>query len=273
MTFSIVIYDPNEEAWGIGVASKFLAVGAFVPWLKPNIGAIATQALANLEYGLKGLELLERHNASEVIGILTSNDPLKENRQVAVVDSKGNAAAFTGRKCYPFASHIVGNNYSVQGNIIAGLEVLEAMAKEAENKGKIHEKILRALKAGDAKGGDKRGKQSAAITVVKRFKKSEKEFDPLVIGKYVDIRVDDSKDPINELERMMELWSATFMEEEMVEISLYQDKINEAIRKIGYNDLITWVEMNNYEAKFTGTKLGKSVLRILLREAGIGFEG
>lgn len=269
MTFSIVIYDENEEAWGVGVASKFLAVGAFVPWLSPNRGAIATQALANLEYGIKGLKLLKNHNAKEVIDILISNDPLKEHRQVAVVDSKGNAAAFTGSKCYPYASHIVGNHYSVQGNILTGKEVLEAMAKEAEGKGKIYEKIFRALKAGEEKGGDKRGKQSAAISIVKKIQRTDKEFDPLIIGKYMDLRVDDNKEPIKELERIMELWIATFTEEEMIEISKYQKEISQAISILGYPNLTTWVEMNNFEAKFTGSKIGKSVLRILFKEAGI----
>jgi uncharacterized Ntn-hydrolase superfamily protein len=267
MTFSIVIYDPNEEAWGVGVASKFLAVGAFVPWVKAKVGAIATQSLANLEYGTKGLELLTKYNAYETLKILISNDPLRELRQVGIVDSKGNATAFTGKECYPYAGHIIGNNFSVQGNIIANEEVLEAMAKEAEGKGKIYEKILRALKAGEEKGGDKRGKQSAAIIIAKQVEKSEKEFDPLIVGKYFDLRVDDHPEPIKELERIMNLWIATFVEEEMVNIEDYKDEIEKALKKLGYKDLKTWVEMNNFEGKFTGNKIGKSVLKILLEQA------
>ncbi|TRM82208.1 hypothetical protein DJ524_01445 [Sulfolobus sp. D5] len=268
MTFSIVIYDPNEEAWGIGVASKFLAVGAFVPWLKPNVGAIATQALANLEYGSKGLRLLEEgKSAKEVINILISSDPLREKRQVGVVDSKGNSFAFTGKECYPYASHIIGDNFTVQGNILAGEEVLEAMAREAEGKGKIYEKILRALKAGESKGGDRRGKQSASIIVVKKPRGSENEFDPLVVGKYLDLRVDDNPDPLKEIERLLDLWIATFLEEEVIEIRQYSQEIKEAIKKLGYNDLKSWIEMNNFEAKFTGDKIGKSVLKVLLDQA------
>jgi uncharacterized Ntn-hydrolase superfamily protein len=267
MTFSIVIYDPNEEAWGVGVASKFLAVGAFVPWVKAKVGAIATQSLANLEYGTKGLELLTKYNAYETLKILISNDPLRELRQVGIVDSKGNATAFTGKECYPYAGHIIGNHFSVQGNIIASEEVLEAMAKEAESKGKIYEKILRALKAGEEKGGDKRGKQSAAIIIAKQIEKSEKEFDPLIVGKYFDLRVDDHPEPIKELERIMNLWIATFIEEEMVNIEDYKDEIEKALKKLGYKDLKTWVEMNNFEGKFTGNKIGKSVLKILLEQA------
>jgi uncharacterized Ntn-hydrolase superfamily protein len=269
MTFSIVIYDPNEEAWGVGVASKFLAVGAFVPWLKPGVGAIATQALANLEYGVKGLELLEKYNADQVLKILTSSDPLREKRQVGIVDSKGNASAFTGKECYPYAGHIIGNNFTVQGNILAGEEVLEAMAKEAEGRGRIYERILRALKSGESKGGDRRGKQSAAIIIVKKPNKSEKELDPLIVGKYVDLRVDDNPDPLSELERLLNLWIATFIDEEMVSISEYTDKINEALRRLGYKDLRSWVELNNFEGKFTGDKIGKTVLKVLLEQAGV----
>ncbi|MEM0165684.1 MAG: DUF1028 domain-containing protein [Saccharolobus sp.] len=266
MTFSIIIYDSEEEAWGVGVASKFLSVGAFVPWLKGGIGAIATQALANLEYGVKGLQLLEKHSASDVIKILTSSDPLREKRQLGIVDSKGNAAAFTGKECYPYAGHIVGNNFAVQGNILAGEEVLEAMAKEAEGKGKIYEKILRALKSGDSKGGDKRGKQSTAMIIVKKPRLSNKEFDPLVIGKYIDIRVDDSPEPLKELERLLDLWLATFMEEEMVSVAEYKNEIDEALKRLGYTDLKSWIELNNFEGKYTGDKIGKSVLRILLNQ-------
>jgi uncharacterized Ntn-hydrolase superfamily protein len=268
MTFSIVIYDPNDEAWGIGVASKFLAVGAFVPWLKAGIGAIATQALANLEYGIKGLELLQRYDAKKTLELLISSDPLREKRQIGIVDSKGNPAAFTGKYCYDYAGHIIGNNFTVQGNILAGEEVLEAMAKEAEGKGRIYEKILNALKSGESKGGDKRGKQSAAIIVVKRpVSNTEKEFDPLIIGKYIDLRVDDSKDPLRDLENMLNLWIAMFIDEEMVRINDYQEEINEALRKLGYKDLRSWVELNNFEGKFTGDKIGKSVLKVLLEQA------
>jgi len=267
MTFSIVIYDPDEGAWGVGVASKFLAVGAFVPWLKAGVGAIATQALANLTYGLRGLSLLEQGmNAQSVIKALTSSDPLMEKRQIGIVDSKGNSASFTGKECYPYAGHIVGNNFSVQGNILAGEEVLEAMAKEAEGKGKIYEKILRALVAGERKGGDRRGKQSAAIIVVKSGNNST-ELDPLSVGKYIDVRVDDSLNPLEELERILNLWIATFIEEEMVSVKEYEKEIKEALRKQGYTDLKTWVEMNNFEGKYTGDKIGKSVLKILLSSA------
>ncbi|MQL54346.1 DUF1028 domain-containing protein [Acidianus ambivalens] len=276
MTFSIVVYDPNEEAWGVGVASKFLAVGSLVPWLKAGVGAIATQALANLEFGRKGLELLEKYDADKTLKILIDSDPLRERRQVGIVDSKGLAVAFTGKECHPYAGHIVGDKFTVQGNILAGEEVLEAMAKEAEGRGKIYERILRALKAGEDKGGDRRGKQSAAIIVVK--KEDEKsitvndKINPIKIGKYVDVRVDDHKEPIKELERILNLWISTFIDEEMVNVSDYSDVINKALKSLGYSSLRDWVEINNFEAKYTGDKIGKTVLKVLLDQANIKVE-
>ena len=276
MTFSIVIYDPNKEAWGVGVASKFLAVGSLVPWLKAGVGAIATQALANLEFGRKGLELLEKYDAEKTLKILIDSDPLRERRQVGIVDSKGLAVAFTGKECHPYAGHIVGDKFTVQGNILAGEEVLEAMAKEAEGRGKVYERILRALKAGEDKGGDRRGKQSAAIIVVK--KEDEKsmtvndKINPIKIGKYVDVRVDDHKEPIKELERILNLWISTFIDEEMVNVSDYNEIINKALKSLGYSSLRDWVEINNFEAKYTGDKIGKTVLKVLLDQANIKVE-
>ncbi|NON62566.1 DUF1028 domain-containing protein [Acidianus sp. RZ1] len=264
MTFSIVIYDPEIKAWGIGVASKFLAVGAFVPWLKPGAGAIATQALANLKYGVEGLQLLEKYDAKTTLEKLISSDPLRERRQVGIVDSKGSAVAFTGKECYPYAGHIIGNNFTVQGNILAGEEVLEVMAKVAEGKGKIHEKIFNALLEADNKGGDRRGKQSAAIVVVKMPGGEDSEINPSAVGKFLDIRVDDHSDPINEIGRVMKIWEATFLEEEMVNVKDYESEISEALRKLGYKDLKSWIEVNNFENKFTGDKIGKNVLEILL---------
>ncbi|BFH73066.1 hypothetical protein SJAV_10100 [Sulfurisphaera javensis] len=141
------------------------------------------------------------------------------------------------------------------------------MAKEAEGKGKIYEKILRALKAGEEKGGDRRGKQSASIIVVKKEQKSEKEFDPLNVGKYIDIRVDDHKEPLKELERILNLWIATFVEEEMVNVKDYEDIISSALAKLGYKSLKEWIEINNFEGKYTGDRIGKSVLNVLISQA------
>ncbi|BBD72498.1 hypothetical protein HS1genome_0887 [Sulfodiicoccus acidiphilus] len=261
MTYSVVAYDPELKAWGVGVASKFLAVGAVVPWLKVGVGALATQAFANVRYGEKGLELLRKMNAESVVKSLTADDPMRERRQLGVVDSKGKAFAFTGKECHTYAGHIVGEGFAVQGNILVGSEVLEVMARRMERRGKFHRKILEALEAAESKGGDRRGKQSAALKVV-----AEGTGNFLIeAGIYVDIRVDDSTDPLPELRRVLELWEATFLEDEMVDLSAYQQEIAEGLKKLGVRDFRTWIEMNNFEAKYDGRKVGKTVLKVFLR--------
>ncbi|EHP69891.1 hypothetical protein MetMK1DRAFT_00003930 [Metallosphaera yellowstonensis MK1] len=199
------MYDPDLEAWGVGVASKFLAVGAVVPHAKPKVGAIATQAMANAKFGPLGLEMLKERTAKEVVEALIASDPLREQRQIGVVDRFGNPYAFTGGKCKEYANHILGNNFSVQGNILASPEVLEAMAKELEGRGPLHLRVLRALEAGERMGGDRRGKQSAAILIVKEG------AGPGGGDKYVDIRVDDSPEPVEELKRLMKMWESYFL--------------------------------------------------------------
>lgn len=205
MTYSLVIYDPELKAWGVGVASKFLAVGAVVPHAKPNVGAVATQAMANARFGPMGLELLKERNAREVVEALISSDQLREQRQIGVVDRFGNPYAFTGSKCKEYAGHMLGSNFSVQGNILVGPEVLEVMAKELEGREPLHWRIYRALEAGERMGGDRRGKQSAAILVVKEG------AGPGGGDKYVDIRVDDSLEPMEELKRLLKLWESNFL--------------------------------------------------------------
>src|SRR5262249_47475090 len=168
-TFSIVAHDPDRKEWGVGVASKFLAVGAVVPWAKVDAGAVATQSYANTTYGPGGLEVLARgKSAADVIGALTENDRQKDVRQVGVVDAAGNAANFTGPKCMPWAGARSGKHYTCQGNLLAGEQVVTAMATAFEEaKGPLAWRILAALEAGDKAGGDKRGKQSAALLVVR----------------------------------------------------------------------------------------------------------
>ncbi|MEM1626681.1 MAG: DUF1028 domain-containing protein [Sulfolobaceae archaeon] len=265
MTYSIVAYDRDTEAWGVAVASKFLAVGAIVPWARSKRGAIATQARANVRYGIEGIELLATKTAKEVINILTSNDPLREERQVGIVDRYGNAAAFTGRKCIEFAGHLLGDGFSVQGNILASEEVIERMAKEFEtSRGKFYEKLIRSLEAGENAGGDKRGKQSAAILVVKENAGYDGNNDIMM-----NLRVDDSKEPLKELRRLIEIWEALFLPEEMIDIKDYEIYIKEALRKLNYDSLEKWININNFEMKYDGKRLGKSVLKILLKEANI----
>jgi uncharacterized Ntn-hydrolase superfamily protein len=199
-TFSIVAHDPARKEWGIGVASKFLAVGAVVPWAKADVGAVATQSFANTTYGPRGLELLAMgKSAEEVLKLLTEEDKQQDIRQVGIVDTAGNAASFTGKKCMPWAGGKTGKHYACQGNLLAGEEVVNAMATAFEEaKGPLAWRIQAALEAGDKAGGDKRGKQSAALLVV-RARGGYGGYN----DRYVDFRVDDHADPIPELARIL----------------------------------------------------------------------
>ena len=234
-TFSIVGFDTETKDLGVAVASKFIAVGALVPWAEANVGAIATQALANISYGPRGLELLRRgYSAKKVLQILISDDSQREERQVGIVDSKGEAAAFTGSKCYPYAGHIIGENYAVQGNILTGPEVLEEMAKAFEQtKGELVDKLLAALEAGDKAGGDRRGKQSAAIIVVR-----EKGGYGGYTDRYVDLRVDDHPEPVQELKRLFKIWELTLLTREkpddIVDKNEVAAAVQRALKKLGY---------------------------------------
>ncbi len=201
-TFSIVAYDPETESWGISVASKFLAVGGVVPWASADAGAIATQSYANTSYGPLGLQALrEGKSAEEVVKELTEADENRERRQVGIVDKQGNAANFTGKECLPWAGGKTGKHYTCQGNILAGPEVVDAMAEAYEkNDGPLAWRILSALEAADAKGGDIRGRQSAAILVVRAGSGYGGYNDRMI-----DFRVDDHESPIPELARILSL--------------------------------------------------------------------
>lgn len=214
-TFSIVGYDPQTEELGIAVQSKFLAVGAVVPWAKANVGAVATQALANLDYGEKGLELLEEGlSPQEVIEKLRSDDKNNATRQVGIVDSKGNSASFTGGECHDWAGGITGPNFACQGNILVGEETVEAMAEKFQStQGELANRLVTALEAGQKAGGDKRGRQSAALLVVKENGSYGGYND-----RYIDLRVDDHQTPIQELKRLLEIFYLYFGDKEVEKI-------------------------------------------------------
>jgi uncharacterized Ntn-hydrolase superfamily protein len=207
-TFSIVAYDPDAQEWGVAVASKFLAVGSAVPFAKAGVGAIASQAWGNTTYGPRGLAMLSKGmSAQEVLDSLLASDKEYSHRQVGIVDSRGNVAAFTGESCFDWAGHIKGKSFSVQGNILMGEEVVKEMAYAfLKEKGALAERLLAALKAGQEAGGDKRGRQAAALLVA-REKGGYSGFN----DRYIDLRVDDHKEPINELERIYNLYKITFL--------------------------------------------------------------
>ncbi len=200
-TFSIVAYDPVNQDWGVAVASKFFAVGSVVPWAKAGVGAVATQAFANTSFGPRGLLILEQGaDAETALKVLVASDTGRAQRQAGIVDAKGNAATYTGEKCNAWAGGVEGVNFVCQGNILAGEKVVKAMAKAFEaGKGELAERLLATLEAGDAAGGDSRGRQSAAILVV-RPGGGYGGWD----DRYLDIRVDDDPQPIKGLRRMME---------------------------------------------------------------------
>jgi len=210
-TFSIVGFDPRTGDLGVAVQSKFFAVGSVVPWAKAGVGAIATQSYANVSYGPDGLELLaDGKSARETVSTLTSADRNKQRRQLGIVDAKGNSASFTGSDCHDWAGHIEKPNFCAQGNILTGKEVVDTMASSFEQsqkqaKGGLCDWLADALMAGQDAGGDSRGRQSAALLVVRK-KGGYGGGNDL----FIDLRVDDHKTPIAELHRLLQLHKKLF---------------------------------------------------------------
>jgi uncharacterized Ntn-hydrolase superfamily protein len=201
-TFSIVACDLASQAWGIAVASKFPAVGAVVPWAKARTGAVATQALANTTFGPRGLELMASGlSAEETLAKLLTRDREREDRQVGLVDAKGKSASFTGKSCSEWAGGLTGPGYAIQGNILAGAEVIREMEHAfLDAKGGLPERLFIALEKGSHAGGDRRGRQSAALLVVKQ-KAGYGGYN----DRWVDCRVDDHLNPIGRLGELLEL--------------------------------------------------------------------
>jgi uncharacterized Ntn-hydrolase superfamily protein len=210
-TFSIVARDPEQDAIGVAVQSKFVSVGSVVPFASADAGAIATQSFANVAYGPDGLDLLrEGRSASEVVETLTDGDDQSAERQVGVVGRDGSVAAFTGADCFEFAGDIQGENYTVQGNILENRATIEAMADTYESAtGGLPERLIAALQAGNEAGGDARGEQSAALYVVKPDGGYDGAND-----RWIDVRVDDHESPIDELERIFRVYDVTLLERE-----------------------------------------------------------
>lgn len=207
MTFSIVATD--GETWGVAVASKFLAVGAAVPAAQAGVGAIATQSYANLAYRPEGLALLrDGRSAQETLDTLVAGDELRAQRQAGIVDAAGRAASYTGEDCHAWAGGVTGPGVAIQGNILTGPEVVAAMhaAWEAsEPSAPLARRLLTALRAGDDAGGDRRGRQSAAVYVVSPDGGYGGGSDQLV-----DLRVDDHQAPVDELARLLDLHALFF---------------------------------------------------------------
>ncbi|MDF1500692.1 MAG: DUF1028 domain-containing protein [Anaerolineales bacterium] len=228
-TFSIVAFDPAENAWGIAVASKFPAVGAVVPWARAGAGAVATQSYANTTYGPRGLEMMASGiSAQEALDELIKEDDERALRQAGIVDASGRSATFTGEDCFEWAGGITGEHFTVQGNILAGPQVVEAMAQAFQSSSEpFPERLQAALLAGDRAGGDRRGRQSAAIFVVKpeggygRFN-----------DRWIDYRVDDHEDPVPRLGEMLKLHRLYFDESAEGDILAIEGEVLEQLQRI-----------------------------------------
>ena len=220
-TFSIVAYDSVTQELGVAVQSRAFSVGMAVPWAEAGVGAIATQASTNESFGPQGLALLRKgKKAPDVMRALLDADSGFAHRQLGVVDTRGRSANFTGKLCSDWAGGVTGPGYSIQGNILAGEAVVKGMERAyLDTKGELAERLLAALVAGQAAGGDKRGMESAAIVVVR-----PSDTYPEYRTRYVDLRVEDHKDPINELIRVYRLLEAQRLAEAHLRFAALYDK-------------------------------------------------
>jgi len=234
-TFSIAAFDPETDSLGVAVQSKFLAVGSVVPWARAGIGAVATQAIANFNYGPRGLDLMaEGRTAEETLEALTSADEGRDHRQLGVVDARGRAATYTGSECFDWAGGVTGEYYAAQGNILVGRETVDAMAKAYEGtEGDLAARLLAALDAGQEAGGDSRGRQSAALLVVREGGGYGGDND-----RVIDLRVDEHPDPIKELIRIRDLHTLYFGEtgpEDVVAVDGgVREQVASSLRRLGY---------------------------------------
>jgi uncharacterized Ntn-hydrolase superfamily protein len=279
-TFSIVAYDRDTGDLGVAVQSKFIAVGAVVPWARAKVGAVATQASANVSYGSRALDMLEGGlSSSQVLERLLSEDEHSEVRQVAIVDSRGSVAVHTGAECMEWAGHVTGEGYSCQGNILTGREVVDSMARAYElANGDLIDRLLGALIAGQKAGGDRRGQQSAALLVVRENGGYEGFTD-----RYVDLRVDDSPRPIEELRRIFNIYDMTMLSREdtsnlihitgpvarsiqryLKALRFYRGSITGIYDELTKNALHNFVNVNNFENRMHEEGLiWKSILKYM----------
>jgi uncharacterized Ntn-hydrolase superfamily protein len=278
MTFSIVAYDPDSESWGVAVASKCLAVGHAVPWGAAGAGAVATQALANLSYGRDALALMgEGASADETVPQLVADDPLAAQRQVGVVDAQGRAASYTGPGCLDWKGNIVDGEVTVQGNLLAGPQVIESMlaAYRAAGDEPFVNRLLQAVEAGEAAGGDRRGRQSAGLRVWRKGAAYGGSLDMAV-----DLRVDDNPEPVAELRRLVDLHDLYFCRPAPGTLLELNDdlrgEITDALTALGYAPdelggfvpaFDRWVGTENYEERNVPGSIDPRVLDALRRQA------
>jgi uncharacterized Ntn-hydrolase superfamily protein len=262
VTYSLVAADVEAREWGVAVQSKFLAVGSVVSWAEPEVGAVATQAHANVSYGPRGLELLrEGRSPEDVVARVTGPDEDRDHRQLGVVNAGGHAATFTGRSCLDWAGGVTGVGYAAQGNILVSEETVTALAHtfEATAGRPLAERLLEALAAAQAAGGDRRGQQSASLLVVKKDGGYDHSSDILV-----DLRVDDHATPIEELSRLYAMHELLFGETPEEEWLVVDEKLAGELRKrlsgLGYGEeslaeaFTTWAAVENLEERVRGAE-------------------
>ena len=275
-TYSIVACDLEAREWGVAVQSKFLAVGAGVPAAEPEVGAVATQAWANMRYGPDGLALLrERYSAEEVVARLVGADDGRDHRQLGVVDGQGRAATFTGSDCLEWAGGTTGPGYAAQGNILVSGETVDALARTFEESAgrPLAERLIACLRAAQTAGGDRRGQQSAALLVVRKDGGYGGTSDAVV-----DLRVDDHPRPIEELERLYALHDLLFgetPEDEWLAVDAeLAAEIRERLAALGYGDadleaaLSRWAGAENFEERVRGADRIDPVVLDQLRGPG-----
>jgi uncharacterized Ntn-hydrolase superfamily protein len=271
-TYSLVACDLEAGEWGVAVESKFLAVGSLVPWAEPHVGAVATQAWANVRYGPDGLALLrEGASADEVVSRLTSADDGRDQRQLGVVDGQGRSASYTGEGCLEWAGGRTGSGYAAQGNLLVSKETVDALAEtfEATVGRPLAERLLDSLAAAQRAGGDRRGQQAAALYVVKKDGGYGGTSDVMV-----DLRVDDHAAPIDELRRLYHLHDLLFgttPPDEWLDVDeALSRELRDRLGRLGYRQeslggaLEAWAGMENLEERVDGLeRIDPVVLREL----------
>ena len=267
-TYSIVGCDLDARHWGVAVQSKFLAVGSVVAWAEPGAGAVATQAYANPRYGPDGLALLrDGKSAQEVVDALTSADEGRDDRQIGAVDARGGSASFTGSACFDWAGGSTGPCFAAQGNILVSGDTVDALAETFQcSTGTLAERLLAALAAGQAAGGDRRGQQSAALLVVEKHGGYGKLSDTLV-----DLRVDDHASPIEELRRLYGIHDLLFGRTPRSSWIPLDDALRAEVRdrlaRLGYERLDEWAGVENLEERVDGEEAIDPVVLEQLRTA------
>lgn len=270
MTFSIVARSVDGQSWGVAVASKFLAVGYAVPAARAGVGAIATQSYANTSYKPRGLQLLaEGNGARATLDALLGSDDEREHRQVGIVDAGGHAATFTGADCHDWAGGVTGAGLAIQGNILTGPQVVTAMhaAWDASPaSAPLARRLLAAVQAGDGAGGDRRGRQSAALFVVQEGAGYAGLDDVLV-----DLRVDDHVAPCEELERLLGLHDLYYSQPDDDQLLPLTDDLRSEIdglaTSLGHRDFDAWVGCENFENRSWPDKVDPQELVILRGQA------